>query len=279
MHLARRVVNAVREDALYDVAAGLTFYALLALVPFLLLCVLLVGVVLDQRSSEAVGQIVAGVAPRDASALIGETVRDTIHGLAAAARGRLLVVGIAAAVWTTSKATNALVRALNRAFRSSETRPHLYRRLLALGVTAAGGVVAAAAVILDVGLPIALAHFDTPLLHALRWVRVPIAGGLTALVWTALYRLLPARPPRLGTPSVGAVSGVAAWMLATWGLSAYLDHFKDFGALYGAFAGILVLLLWLWMSACALLVGAVIDRLLADTTGVHASERNRRSAS
>jgi membrane protein len=279
MHFARRVAKAIREDALYDVAAGLTFYALLALVPFLLLCVLLVGVVLDQRSSEAVGEIVARVAPGDASALIEQTIRETIHGLASAARGGLLLVAIGAAVWTTSKATNALARALNRAFHASETRPHLYRRVLALGVTAAGGAVAAAAVILDVGLPIALSHFDVPLLHVLSWVRVPIAGGLTSLVWTALYRLLPARPPRLGTPSVGAMSGVAAWLLTTWGLSVYFDHFKDFGALYGAFAGILVLLLWLWASACALLVGAVIDRLLAEPPGAHPSERYRRSAS
>jgi membrane protein len=146
-------------------------------------------------------------------------------------------------------------------------------------VTAAGGAVAAAAVIVDVGLPIALSHFDTPLLQVLRWARVPIAGVLTSLVWTALYRFLPARPPRLGTPSVGALFGVAAWLLATWGFSVYLDHFKDFGALYGTFAGILVLLLWLWASASALLVGAVIDRLLAETPGVHASERHRRSAS
>jgi membrane protein len=275
MRIARRVLNAVREDALYDVAAGLTFYALLALVPFLLLCVLLVSVILDQRSSEAVGRIAARVAPGDASKLIEETVRETIHGLASAAHGGLLVVAIGAAVWTTSKATNALTRALNLAFHSSETRPHLYRRVLALGVTAAGGAVAAVAVILDVGLPIALSHFGTPLLQVVRWLRVPIAGGLTSLVWTGLYRLLPARPPRLGTPSVGAVVGVAAWLLATWGLSAYVDNVKDFGALYGAFGGILVLLLWLWASSCALLVGAVIDRLLADTP----ADRPARSAS
>ena len=261
MHLARRVAKAVREDALYDVAAGLTFYALLALVPFLLLCVLLVGVVLDQRSSEAVGEIVAQVAPGDASALIEETVRETIHGLASAAHGGLLVVAIGAAVWTTSKATNALVRALNRAFHASETRPHLHRRVLALGVTAAGGAVAAAAVILDVGLPIALSRLHLPLPQALRWLQLLVSGGLTALAWTALYRLLPARPPRHGILSAGAVLGVAAWLLATWGLSLYVDHVKDFGAFYGAFGGIVVLLVWLWMSFLALLVGAVVDRV------------------
>jgi membrane protein len=268
MLLARRVVSAVRGDALYDVAAGLTFYALLALVPFLLLCVLLAGVVIDQTSSEAVVDLVASVAPKDASAVIEEVVRGTVQGLASSAR-ELLVFVIGASVLAASKATNALVRALNLAFHSTETRPHLVRRLLALGVTTAGGAVAAAAIVLDVGLPIALSHLHTPLPQALRWLRVLVSGGVTSLVWTALYRLLPARPPRLGVLSAGAVLGVAAWLLATWGLSLYIDHVKDFGALYGAFAGIVVLLLWLWMSFLALLVGAVIDRLRADTARGH----------
>jgi membrane protein len=254
------VVTAVRGDALYDVAAGLTFYALLALVPFLLLCVVLAGVIIDQRSPEAVVRAVARLVPKDASAVIAEMVRETVHGLASAAR-ELLVVAIGAAIWTASKATNALVRALNRAFHCTETRPHLYRRALALGVTMAGGAVAAAAVILDVGLPIALSRLHLPLPQALRWLQLLVSGGLTALAWTALYRLLPARPPRHGILSAGAVLGVAAWLLATWGLSLYVDHVKDFGAFYGAFGGIVVLLVWLWMSFLALLVGAVVDRV------------------
>jgi membrane protein len=271
MHFARRLVAAVRGDALYDVAAGLTFYALLTLVPFLLLCVLLAGAVIDQRSSEAVVHIVARVAPKDASTVIEEMVRGAVHGLASSAR-ELVIVAIGAAIWTASKATNALVRALNRAFHSTETRPHVYRRLLALVVTTGGGAIAAAAVILDVGLPIVLSHLDTHLPQALRWVRVFVSGGLTSLIWTALYRLLPARSPRLGMLSVGAVLGVAAWLLATWGLSLYIDHVKDFGAIYGAFGGIVVLLLWLWMSFLALLVGAAIDRLRAETARGHVGD-------
>jgi membrane protein len=268
MQLARRVVSAVRGDALFDVAAGLTFYALLALVPFLLLCVLLAGVVIDQTSTEAVVRLVASVAPKDASAVIEQMVRDTVRGLASSAR-ELLVFVIGAAIWTASKATNALVRALNRTFHSPETRPHVVRRLLALGVTTAGGAVAAAAIVLDVGLPIVLSRLHTPLPQALHWLRVLVSGGLTSLVWTALYRTLPARPPRLGILSAGAVFGVAAWLSATWGLSLYIEHVKDFGAFYGAFAGMVVLLLWLWMSFLALLVGAVIDRLRADTAHLH----------
>jgi membrane protein len=61
--------------------------------------------------------------------------------------------------------------------------------------------------------------------------------------------------------------GVAAWMLASWGFSVYLDHVQDLGAVYGSFGGILVLLLWLWISCFALLAGALVDRLRAETAG------------
>jgi membrane protein len=259
--IARDVVQAVHEDVLYDVAAGLAFHALLALVPFLLLCILLVGVVLDEQSSGAVESIVAKVAP---STVVPQTVHEVIHALAFSARNGFLIVAIAVAAWTASKATWALVRALNRVFHSRETRPLLHQRIVALAVTTCAGLLAAAAVVVEAGLPLAASHFPLGGLRVVRWFRLPVTGGLAALAWTALYRLLPARSPRLGIPSAGSIVGVAAWMLASWGFSAYLEHVKDFGALYGTFGGVLVLLLWLWMSCFALLVGAVVDRLHAE---------------
>jgi membrane protein len=254
----RDLVRAVHEGALYDVAAGLAFYALMALVPFLLLCILLLGLVLDEQSPEAVGRLVALVAP---STLVPETIQETIHGLASAARGGFLLVAIGAAAWTASKATWAVVRALNRVFQSRETRPILYQRVIALAVTAAAGALAVIAVLVEAALPLAASHLPALDLRIVRWLRVPITAGLATLAWTALYRLLPARPPRRGIPSLGSAVGVAGWMLASWGFSFYVEHVQDLGALYGAFGALLVLLLWLWISCFALLVGAVVDRL------------------
>jgi membrane protein len=260
----RDVVQAVHEDALYDVAAGLAFYALMALVPFLLLCVLLLGVVLDEQSPAAAGRIVAMVAP---STLVPETIQQTIHGLASAARGGFLLVAIAAAAWTSSKATWAVVRSLNRVFHSRETRPILYQRVIALAITAAAGALAVIAVLVETTLPLAASRLPALDLRIVRWLRVPITAGLATLAWTALYRLLPARPPRRGIPSLGSAVGVAGWLLASWGLSFYVDHVQDLGALYGAFGGVVVLLLWLWFSCFALLVGAVVDRVRAGDHG------------
>jgi membrane protein len=262
--MARRFVKAVHEEAVYDVAAGLAFYALMALVPFLLLCILLVGLVLDEHLAQTVARIAALVDPRGESTLVPQAIQETIHGLATSARGGFLIVAIGAAAWTASKATWALVRALNRVFHTRETRPLLYQRIIALGVTAAAGVLAAAAVLVETALPFVASHFHSVDLSVVRWLRVPVTAGLAALVWTALYRLLPARAPRRGIPSAGAMVGVAVWILASWGFSAYLQHVQDLGAVYGAFGGILVLLLWLWISCLAVLGGALLDRLRAE---------------
>jgi membrane protein len=261
--MVRRIVHAVHDEAVYDVAAGLAFYALTTLVPFLLLCILLVGLVLDEQPPQTIARIVALVAPGE-STLVPETIQETIHGLANSARGGFLIVAIGAAAWTASKATWALVRALNRVFRAKETRPLLYQRVIALGVTAAAGVLAAVAVMVETALPFVASHLPTVDLSVFRWLRVPVTASLAALVWTALYRLLPAHAPRRGIPSAGAAVGVAVWLLASWGFSAYLKHVQDLGAVYGAFGGILVLLFWLWISCFALLGGALIDRLRAE---------------
>ena len=118
----RKIVQAIHQDAIYDTAAGLAYYALLALVPFLLLCILLVGLVLDVQSPETIARIVALAGFNAESALLPDTIKEAIHGLATAARGGFLIVAIGTAIWTASKATWALVRALDRVFHTKESR-------------------------------------------------------------------------------------------------------------------------------------------------------------
>jgi membrane protein len=260
----RKIVRAIHEDAVYVTAAGLAFYALLALVPFLLLCILLVGLVLDVQSPETIARIVALAGFSAESALLPETIQEAIHGLAGAARGGFVIVAIGTAVWTSSKAAWALVRALDRVFHTKESRPIVHQRLLALAVTAVAGALSAVAVLVQTALPVVASYLPALDLGFVRLVRVAVTGVLATLVWTALYRLLPTRPPRRGIPSAGSIVGVVAWMVASWGFSAYLNHAGDFGAVYGAFGGILILLLWLWISCFALLGGALVDRLRAE---------------
>jgi membrane protein len=260
----RRIVRAIHEDAVYDTAAGLAFYALSALVPFLLLCILLVGFVLDVQSPETISRLLTLAGFNAESTLLPETIQEAIHGLATAARGGFLIVAIGTAVWTASKATWALVRALDRVFHTKESRPIVHQRLLALGVTAVAGLLSAVAVMVQTALPAVASHLPVLDLGIFRLARVAVTVVLAMLLWTALYRLLPSNPPRRGIPSAGAIVGVVAWTVANWGFSLYLEHAGEFGAVYGAFGGILVLLLWLWISCFALLGGALVDRLRAE---------------
>ena len=264
VRMARKIARAIREDAVYDTAAGLAYYALLALVPFLLLCILLVGLVLDVQSPETIARIVALAGFNAESGLLPETIQEAIHGLASSARGGFLIVAIGTAVWTASKATWALVRALDRVFHTKESRPIVHQRLIALAVTAVAGALSAVAVVVQTALPVVASHLPALDLGFVRLLRVTVTGVLATIIWTALYRFLPTRPPRRGIPSAGSIVGVVAWMLASSGFSLYLNHVGDFGAVYGAFGGILVLLLWLWISCFALLGGAVVDRLRAE---------------
>ena len=262
--MARKIGRAIHEDTVYDTAAGLAFYALVALVPFLLLCILLVGLVLDVQSPETIARLVALAGFNGESTLLPETIQETIHGLASAARGWFLIVAIGTAVWTSSKATWALVRALDRVFRTKESRPIVHQRIIALVVTAVAGALSAVAVVVQTAVPVVASHLPVLDLGIFRVFRVAVTSVLAMLVWTALYRLLPANPPRRGIPSAGSIVGVVAWTVANWGFSFYLDHAGDLGAVYGAFGGILVLLLWLWISCFALLGGALVDRLRAE---------------
>ena len=264
----RKIVRAAHEDAVYDIAAGLAYYALVALVPFLLLCILLVGLVLDVQSPETIKRLVVLAGFNAESTLLPDTIKESIHGLASAARGGFLIVAIGTAVWTASKATWALVRALDRVFHTKESRPIVHQRLIALGVTAVAGALSAVAVVVQTALPVVASHLPALDLGVFGLLRVTVTGVLATLVWTALYRFLPANPPRRGIPSAGSIVGVAAWTVANWGFSVYLDHAQEFGAVYGAFGGILVLLAWLWISCFALLGGALIDRLRAETSQV-----------
>src|SRR5689334_17671860 len=235
----RKFVRAIHEDAVYDIAAGLAYYALVALVPFLLLCILLVGLVLDVQSPETIKRILLLAGFKAESTLLPETIRETIHGLATAARGGFIIIAIGTAVWAASKATWALVRALDRVFHTKESRPIVHQRLLALGVTAIAGALSAVAVVAQTALPVLASYLPVLDLGVFRVLRAAVTAVVATLVWTALYRLLPANPPRRGIPSAGSIVGVVAWMIANWSFSVYLEHVQEFGAVYGTFGGIL----------------------------------------
>ena len=255
---AARLVDALVRDAVDDVAATVTFYCVVALFPFMLF---VVGVVSRVISWETIDQTVgdlASVAPSAVTAIVSERLRALKEHPA----GPVLTFGFLATLWSASAGVASLIPALNRAYDVTETRPFWKRRLFAVAITLAAGLVALAAGLAAVALPVVARWIGGPLGAALVWARLPFAGLLMMGVWASLYTLLPNVRPRFQPITPGSVAGVLLWVIASWAFSLYVSHFGSYEATYGALGGVIVLLLWMWVSTMALLLGAEINRIL-----------------
>ena len=116
----------------------------------------------------------------------------------------------------------------------------------------------------------ALIHYlGGPLTAVVRWLRIPVAGTLMLFLWAAIYWVLPDVERRFRFITPGSVVGVPVWLLASWGFSEYVIHFPKTQAVYGALGGVMVLLLWMWISAQVLLVGAEINAVIEHSSRRH----------
>ncbi|MFG3254842.1 YihY/virulence factor BrkB family protein [Streptomyces sp. NPDC048172] len=256
-------VKEFREDELTDRAAALTYYAVLSLFPALLVLVSLLGVA-GRKAGDALlanlGELAPGPA-RDVLTSGVEQVRD--HG----GLGSVMVlVGLALAVWSASGYVGAFMRTANAVYDMPEGRP-LWKVLpVRLGVTVALMVLTvliALIVVFTGGLARqagrALGIGDTALTvwSVAKW---PVLVVLVTVVLALLYWAAPnakVRGLRWLTP--GSALALAAWLLASAGFAFYVANFGSYNKVYGTFAGVIVFLVWLWISNLAVLLGLEFD--------------------
>ena len=247
-----------KEDKLTDIAASLTFFAVLALFPFLLFLVTLTGLVLRPEQIEQLILEVGKVAPADATRIIAQQIRDINQGQNVG----LLTVGFVGAIWSASGGIASLMDALNGVHRVADGRPFWKTRSIAILTTlGAGAAVLVAALVGVAAGPIANA-IGGPVAMAITWLRLPIAGAMMAIVWALLYYVLPDVRQRFRLITPGSVFGVVVWVIASWGFSFYVAHFGDYNKTYGAIGGAIVMLMWMWISAIFLILGAEINAVL-----------------
>ena len=260
------LVHAIIEDDVDDLAAMMTYYAIMALFPMVLFVFTLALVVLPADLVRAAAASVTEPLPAD----VGRILRGQIESMRAASSPWLAILGGVLTLWSASRGASTLTTALNRVFSKKEDRPWLRRQVRAVFVTAVVAVIIVVALGFFLFAP-ELGHrvaarvdldgevFDTAW-WILRWVG---AGALATFLWSLLYKYLPNTdaPLRVFTP--GALIGVALWALVSRGLAMFIDYFSDFQGTYGAFAGAIIFLLWLWLSNLALLIGAEVADVLA----------------
>jgi membrane protein len=273
IQIAKRGRKEAKADQVPLLAAGVAFYAFLAIFPALIAVVSIYGLFADPSTITNQLNSLTAALPDQAR----QVITDQLTALTTRGRQTLgigLILSVVIALWSASAGISNLLTAINIAYDEEEKRGFVKKRLLSLGLTL-GAIVFMVIVLGLVAVlpPLLKAVFGT---GALRWI-LQILGWLVLVVLVAavlalLYRLGPDRDaPRMAWVSVGAVVATLIWLAASIGFSIYASTFGNYAKTYGVFAGIVVLLFWLWLTMYAILLGAEINaeaeqQTIEDTT-------------
>jgi membrane protein len=275
--LGARVYDRLWRDEIFDRAAGLSYYFLLALFPTLLFLTTLLGLLPGPRFMDDLMERAWRVMPPDAASLVTRTLAEVVEG---ASRG-LLSIGVITALWAASSGVLSTMTALNVAFAVRDDRSWWERRLVALALTlglTAFTLIALALVVFGERIGEALAgslglgDVFTATWNVVQWP-VLVVCALAAI--NLLYDLAPAARRHWHWLSPGSVFAMAGWLVMSFALRAYVTYVANYNALYGSIGGVILLLLWLYGSGVVLLVGAEIDSEIVITQATHGDVRDR----
>jgi membrane protein len=261
----RKTAREFSKDQCTDLAAALTYYAVLALFPAMIALLSLVGLV--GRGPQTVTTLL-GILKQVGAGSAAKTLEPTLTQLAAQpqAAGVAFVIGLATALWSASGYVGSFGRAMNRMYEIREGRPFWKLRPVMLLVTLIALILAAAvAIALVVSGPAATAIGNALGIGStgmLIWniAKWPVILLAVVLVVAILYYATPnVKQPKFRWISVGAVLAIVVWIIASAAFGFYVSTFSSYNKTYGALAGVVVFLLWLWITNLALLFGAELD--------------------
>ncbi|MDP9437024.1 MAG: YihY/virulence factor BrkB family protein [Actinomycetota bacterium] len=259
--ILKRAWKESNDDNVGLLAAGVAFYIFLALFPALIAAVTLYGLVADPAQVEQQIQSLSGTLPEESASLIGDQLRS-IASTSSSALGFGLVASVLGALFSASGGVQNLMKAINLAYDEDETRGFVKLRgtalLLTLGavlfIVVAVGLIAVTPVLLNalgLGAAVGIA------VNVGRWI------GLVAFVMVALsvlYRYAPDRDnAKFQWVGIGSMVATVVWIIGSAGFSLYVSNFGSYGKTYGALAGVVVLLLWLYLTSYIILLGAEVN--------------------
>jgi membrane protein len=264
LFVLRKTAHEFSKDHCTDLAAALTYYAVLSVFPALLVMVSLLGVFgQGRRTTNALLDVAADLVPASAVDILRAPIDQVVENRSA---GLALVFSVLAALWSASGYVGAFGRAVNRIYAFAEGRPVWKLRPLQLMLTLAALVlVAAVAFMLAISGPVAhavgkaigLGNAAQTVWAVARW---PVILVLVIVAVAILYHATPnVRQPKFRWLSIGSVVAIVVWALASVGFGLYVSNFGSYNKTYGALAGVVVFLLWLWITNLALLFGAELD--------------------
>ena len=246
------------------VAAGCAFYATLALFPALSMLVSLYGLAFDPNSVAQQMELLEGLLPPDAYTLIGRQVADLV-GRPRETLGWSLGLSAAVALWSASTGTKSMIAALNLAYDEEERRSILGFQAVGLAMTFASIMGAIVTVGVLVALPrlIDILALPTGTAGLVHWASVLVLIGF---VFASLAFLYAAGPSRMRGHRRRVLPGVLLatllWLITSVLFTIYATHFASFGSVYGPLAAVAAVMLWFWVSAYVVLLGAELNSAL-----------------
>ncbi|MFJ5223033.1 YihY/virulence factor BrkB family protein [Streptomyces sp. NPDC088400] len=255
----RRTPIALWHDDATDRAAALTYYAVLAIFPALLVTLCSIGLAGSDASGKLVGQVSALV-PGQSQILVRDALEEMARQRAAA--WLLASFGTVGALWSASSYLGVFRRALHTMHGAVDHRPPWRTAprialtacaLLALLVTSAFTLVLSGEAAVALGRVLGMATTATVVWNVLKW---PLLLALAAVLVLIVFRTGPPGTRRLRRSLPGGILGVALWLLTSAGFAVYTAHAGTYNRLYGSLAGAIVFLVWLWVTNLSLLAGA-----------------------
>ena len=259
----KRTVKEFREDNLTDWAAALTYYAVLAVFPAILALVSVLGLLGDSTTQSLIDNL-GQVAPGPAQDIFTSAIENLQQNQGAA--GIMLVVGLAAAIWSASGYVAAFMRASNAIYDVEEGRPiwkSLPTRvgttlvLLVLLAITAVGVVLSGGLAEQVGKVIGVEESAVDVFNIAKW---PVLIAIVSLMFAILYYAAPnVKHPKFQWVSPGGLVAVILWIIVSAAFAFYVANFSSYNETYGALGGVIIFLTWLWITNIAVLLGAELN--------------------
>jgi membrane protein len=259
----KRTAVSFYDDQMTQHAAAMTYYGLMSLFPALLLGVSLLGLLGQYpQTYNSVISYLRDVVPPDTLNAIDHSIKRAIQHKGNATTG--LVIGIVTALYGTTGVLESARRALNVVFGVESGRNFFHRKgrdIVSSFILI--GLVTLTLILVFVGGSLANHVFGEGSAHAWNIVRWPLAVVVAMLAFAYVYYVTPdlqEREFKLMTP--GAVVAVIAWIAISYGFSTYLSHYSEVNAIYGTFAGAIILVAWVWLTNVSLLFGAELNAAL-----------------
>jgi membrane protein len=259
----KRTVREFREDNLTDWAAALTYYAILSIFPALLAMISILGLIGESATQPLLDNLTQ-VAPGPAQEIVTDAIKNLNQNQGAA--GVLFVVGLATALWSASSYVGAFMRASNAIYEVREGRPFWKLRPVQIAITLVMMIlvaIGAVAVVItgplaeQVGNVIGLGDAAVTAWDIAKW---PVLVLLVSFMFSVLYWAAPnVKQPGFRWLTPGGVLAVVLWIVASAAFALYVANFASYNKTYGSLGGVIVFLIWLWISNVAVLLGAELN--------------------